>query len=56
LIKASSAAAMVAAKPVMPAVAADRIGVGPFVAGILDFNGEAEHRGDAGKRGRRCIR
>ena len=38
---------------IVPAVAADRIGVRPFVAGILDFICETEHRSDAGNRGRR---
>ena len=40
----------------MPAVRPDRIGVGPFAAGIFMFVGKAKHRGDAGERGRRGRR
>ena len=39
----------------MPAVGADRVGLGPLEAGILDLVSEPEHRGDTGKRGRLCV-
>ena len=40
----------------MPAVRPDRIGVGPFAAGIFMFVGKAKYCGDAGERGRQCGR
>jgi hypothetical protein len=36
----------------MPAVGTDRVSIGPLKAGNLDFVGKAEHRGNAGERGR----
>jgi hypothetical protein len=40
----------------MPAVGTDRISIGPLQAGILDLVRKAEHRGNAGERGRWCGR
>jgi hypothetical protein len=36
-------------KPEMPALRTNRVGGGPLDAAVLDFIGEPEHRGDAGK-------
>jgi len=39
----------------MPALAPDRISIGPLHAGVLDLVGKPEYRGDAGKRGRGVV-